>query len=269
MRVTLEEMAGLFGVAAAQPVDLRVSMEDAPAFFRSRGENNPDGWGLGWFDPGGQPRLVKHPLPPSGELPAGAASAEACGSVIVAHVRRSSRAPRAERNTHPFLSNGWLFAHSGALYPLLETRVRRETGRVSYEGQTDSEAFFRLLLDRLQAPAGPVEAIRSAVTLAIEDGQFSGLNFILARAGELYAFRYATRSATYFSLFWERREPGRPLETRSLETQALICSSALARVPAVVVFSEKISEAMQPLEMGRLLVVRTAPHLAADVTSLI
>jgi hypothetical protein len=39
--------------------------------------------------------------------------------------------------------------------------------------------------------------------------------------------------------------------------------------PAAVVFSEKISEAMQPLEMGRLLVVRTAPHLAADVTPLI
>lgn len=269
MGVTLEEMAGLFGLAAAQPVDLHVSMKDAPAYFRSRGENNPDGWGLGWFDPGGQPRLVKHPLPPSGEFPAGAASAEACGSVIVAHVRRSSRAPRAERNTHPFLSNGWLFAHSGALYPLLETRVRRETGRVRCEGQTDSEAFFRFLLHRLQAPAGPVEAIRSAVTLAIEDGQFSGLNFILARAGELYAFRYATRSATHFSLFWERREPGRPLETRSLETQALIRSSALARVPAVVVFSEKISEAMQPLEMGQLLIVRTAPDLASDVTPLI
>lgn len=262
-------MAGLFGLAAAQAVDLHVSMEDAPACSRSRGENNPDGWGLGWFDPDGQPRVVKHPLPASGEIPAGAASAEACGSLIIAHVRRSSRAPRAERNTHPFLGNGWLFAHSGALYPLLETKVRRETGRVSYEGQTDSEALFRLLLHRLQAPAGPVEAIRSAVRLAIEDGQFSGLNFILARAGELYAFRYAARSAAYFSLFWERREPGRPLEIRSRETQALIRSAALAHVPAVVVFSEEISEAMQPLEMGQLLVVRTAPDLTSEVTSLI
>jgi glutamine amidotransferase len=262
-------MAGLFGLAAAQPVDVHLSMKHAPAYFQSRGENNPDGWGLGWFDLGGQARVVRHPLPASGEIPEGAASAEACGSVIVAHVRRSSRAPRAQRNTHPFLSNGWLFAHSGALYPLLETRVRRETGRVRCEGQTDSEAFFGLLLRGLEAPVGPVEAIRSAVTLAIEDGQFSGLNFILARAGELYAFRYATRSGSYFSLFWERREPGQPLETHSPETQALIRSAGLAHVPAVVVFSERISEATQPLEMGQLLIVRTAPDLAAEVISLI
>jgi predicted glutamine amidotransferase len=247
-------MPRLFALVAREAVDLRFSMEQAPEHFSARGENNPDGWGLGWFTVEGQPEVRKHALPARGEIPEGQAEAEGCASLFVAQVRRSSRAPRAEANTHPFSAGGWLFAHSGALYPLLETKVRRETGRISHEGHTDSEAFFRLLLHYLESRE-PLEAIRMAVKLAVDDGQMSGLNFLLARPGELYAFRYAARSASYFSLFWQRRDPGAPLQATSPDTRAAVRSNDLARVPAVLVCSEQFGGTWQPLELGDLLII--------------
>jgi predicted glutamine amidotransferase len=265
-------MARLLGLVAGTPVDLYFSMKEAPKHFQARGENNPDGWGLGWFN-GGVPEVRKHALPASGEIPEEEAAAEARSELFVAHVRRSSRTPRAVANTHPFAAGGWLFAHTGALYPLLETKVRRQVGRISYEGHTDSEAFFRLLLHNMETQPDPVEAILAAVRLAVEDGQFSGLNFVLARAGTLYAFRYATRSAPYYSLLWLRREAGRPLEATSRDNFALVRSNLLADTRSVLVCSEELggpaAEPWKPLDMGELLVVHGGPELTTETIRLV
>jgi len=266
-------MCRLLGLVASQPVDFNISMAEAPEHFRALGQNIPDGWGLGYFLDG-EPQVRKHALPAKGEIPVEDAAAEARADVLVAHVRRSSRAPRALRNTHPFAQNGWLFAHNGALYPLLEARVRREVGRVPYEGQTDSEALFRLLLRHLERYGDPPEAIQAAVEPLVEDGQFSGLNFLLARAGTLYAFRFATRSADYYSLSWIRREPGLALEATSRDNYARLRSQALADTPAVLVCSEELEaappgQAWQALEMGDLLVVHADAELKTETIHLL
>ncbi len=253
-------MSRLFGLVAARPVDLSFSMQDAPRRFGAQKQNNPDGWGLGWFA-GGQACVSKHALPQTGQPPAEEAAAEATSDVFIAHVRRSSRAPRSPKNTHPFASNGWLFAHSGALYPLLETAVRRQAGRgAPYEGQTDSEAFFRLLLANLAAGSDAVEAIRRAVRFVVDDGQFSGLNFLLARDGTLFAFRFAARSSEYFSLYTLRAEGGTALDGTSRDNYANVRCNALAETPAVLVCSEKLQGTLEQapwrqVEMGELLVV--------------
>lgn len=266
-------MCRLLGLVASQAVDLCFSMADAPARFRALGQNNPDGWGLGYFLDG-RPEVQKNALPAAGEIPAENAAAEARSDLLMAHVRRSSRAPRATRNTHPFAEGGWLFAHNGALFPLLEARVRREVGRAPYQGQTDSEALFRLLLRNLERHRDPPEAIRATVAPLVEDGQFSGLNFLLAGAGVLYAFRYATRSETYYSLHWLRREPGRPLEAASCDNYARLRSGALAEASAVLVCSEQLEEpppgqSWQALAMGELLVVHADPDLKTQTLRLI
>jgi len=223
-------MARLLGLVAGEAVDLRMSLAEAPAEFAKLGQSNPDGWGLGYFVDG-QAEVHKHELPAQGAIPAGQAEIEARSRLFVAHVRRGSRAPRARKNTHPFSLGNWLFAHTGALYPLLEVSVRRLAGRDRpYEGQTDSEALFHLLLSHLYAPAASdrgasrrgderfpgrpaeggrneaeasaaVAAIHEALKPVLADGQFSGLNFLLAGPEALYAFRYAARSADYYSLF--------------------------------------------------------------------
>jgi len=269
-------MPRLLGIVASQPVDLSFSLAGAPEHFASRKQNNPDGWGLGWFS-GGQPSVRKSALPAGGAVPAEQASAQAHARLFVAHVRRSSRAPRADRNTHPFSAGGWLFAHTGALYPLLEVAVRRQSGRAAAaeaEGQTDSEALFRLLLHHLGRPVNPIQAIRDTVAPIVADGQFSALNFLLARDGELYAFRHAVRSASYYSLYWNCRGPGRPLACRSSETRAEVSSQGLALTRSIIVCSEQVEqpaagESWRALGLGELLVVQASPEPSAETLRLL
>ncbi len=266
-------MPRLLGLVSAPPVDLSISLADAAGHFAALGQNNPDGWGLAWLE-NDEFRVNKHDLPIRGDIPAGQASAAGESPLFVAHVRRASRAPRAVKNTHPFVQGGWAFAHSGALYPLLEVSLRRAAGRaLPYEGQTDSEAFFHLILANLEKLTDPVEAIRASAQLVIGDGQFSGLNFLLASRDALYAFRYSTRSASYYSLYFLRRQPGCALQSVSSDTRARVRSVGLAGVEAVVVCSEQIDppaphQSWQPLEMGELLVVRREPGLPAEIIRL-
>lgn len=258
-------MARLFGLVSDRPVDFRFSLAEAPARFQAHGQNNPDGWGLGYFREG-RAEVRKSALPAQGELPPDEAGTQATSDLFVAHVRRSSRAPRAWKNTHPFTEKGWLFAHTGALYPRLEARVRREAGRAPYEGQTDSEALFRLLLLKLDSHPDPAQAIRAALAPLLEDGQFSGLNFLLARQGALYAFRYAARSAGYYSLYWQQRGPGAPLQARSSDNFAVLESQGLAAASAVLVCSERLAGPgeWRPLEMGELLAVEAGAPPRVD-----
>src|SRR5260221_3820873 len=98
-------MCRLFGLMAEGDVELAVSMMDARTMFHSQGHTNPDGWGVGSFQ-GGQASVTKHELPPKGELTREQGSFRGSGSLFLSHVRRSSRAPRAHKNCHPFQHDG-------------------------------------------------------------------------------------------------------------------------------------------------------------------
>jgi glutamine amidotransferase len=256
-------MCRLLGLVASGEVSLEMSLMDAPAQFHAQGHTNPDGWGLGWFS-GGEPHVLKHELPAKGELSPEQGRGQASGSPLIAHVRRSSRAPRALKNCHPFLHDGWLFAHNGALYPLLEKWVRKSASGAKYEGQTESEAVFHWLLLSIEK-AGSVEAgVRAAVTPMVADGQYSSLNFLLARAGELYAFRQATRSLGYYSIYYLKRPAGGELEAVSQDVHSRLRSDGLARHAAVLVATEKLTpEPWQILELGHLLCVKADLSVSA------
>lgn len=255
-------MCRLFGLMAAAPVGLEISMVDAPAQCRALGQLNPDGWGLGFFEDGA-PRMLKQVLPAQGELTREQAQGRAEARLFLAHVRRSSRAPRALGHCHPFTHDGWLFAHNGALFPLLEKWVRSRVGAVNYEGHTDSEAIFRWILQNVEKAARPDEGIRAAVEPLVADGQFSSLNFLLAGPGVLYAFRYAVRSAGYYSLYYLHRPPGSEMEATSRDVFSRLRTGGLARHRAVLVASEALTpEPWRALGMGELLCVRESLETA-------
>jgi len=249
-------MCRLFGLMADGDVELAVSMLDSPAKFHAQGHTNPDGWGVGCFH-SGRATVTKHELPANGEFTADQGSTRQTGSLFLAHVRRSSRAPRAQKNSHPFQHDGWMFGHNGALHPLLEKWVRKSVGSVKYEGQTESEALFRWLLQSIEKAGGVEAGIKAAVQPLIADGQFSSLNFLLARAGELYAFRYATRSLGYYSMYYLERPMGNELDAVSQDVHAHLHTQGLASHRAVLIATEKLSgESWQPVEPGHLWCVK-------------
>jgi glutamine amidotransferase len=135
--------------------------------------------------------------------------------------------------------------------------VRGKAGAVQYQSQTESEALFRWIIMNIER-AGSVEAgVRAALTPLIADGQYSSLNFLLARAGELYAFRSATRSVGYYSLYYLDRPAGGEFDVTSQDVFARLRSNGLAVAPALLVASEALGgEFWKPLELGQLLSLR-------------
>lgn len=55
-------MCRLFGIIANREVDIEFSFHRADKPFKSFSEDNPDGWGIGYYSKEGEPRVFKQGL---------------------------------------------------------------------------------------------------------------------------------------------------------------------------------------------------------------
>ena len=259
-------MSRLFGIVGARDVCLRFGLGELTQRLELLKQNNPDGWGLGWIGSEGC-RTERRALPLHGSPETGEAWIEGQGGRFVGHIRRGTRGGRSQANTHPFLHEGWLFAHSGHLFPKLEASLRRKLGQVQLESETDSEALFRWLLKNREAGQGAEDWLRQSLEFLVADGEFSSLNFIMANQATFYAFRLCTRSETFYSLYYRRWPPGLALAADSEETYTRLESPGLAEADAVMVCSEKLLGASwTALQQGELLSV--TPNLQVETFKL-
>lgn len=100
-----------------------------------------------------------------------------------------------EENTHPFVANGWAFAHNGGI-PVSE-RIDALTSarwRGLRRGDTDSERYFLALLERVEARGSLLEGIRSAVADVREVCGSASMNAVLVGPGVM-AVVHASRGA--------------------------------------------------------------------------
>ena len=104
-------MCRLLGMVASQPTDLEFSLER----FKDFACDNPDGWGIGWYEEG-LPKIFKQGisvLDSKSEL--AKFSKKVKSRIIIAHIREGTGAEPADRNSHPFIYKNWLFAHNGSV----------------------------------------------------------------------------------------------------------------------------------------------------------
>ena len=151
---------------------------------------NPDGTGLGYFAPFVGPVIDKEPLPGYQDPAFTREAKHVSSTTFVSHIRYATTGARTTENTHPFAMDGMLFAHNGMLGGLdaLETRLGNDMRFVG--GDTDSERFFALLAKEIHAHRNIGLGISSAVGWIADNLPVSSLNFVLATADELWAFRY-------------------------------------------------------------------------------
>ncbi len=236
-------MCRLFGLLANKLVGVGFSFFVAHRSFSQQSMRNPDGWGVAWLDKNGEWRLFKETLPLAESDRVHEVIGKAVrGRIIVAHVRLATTGELREENTHPWVYRGWVFAHNGVvdrrrLLSLIDRRYQ------DFEGDTDSEALFHLVVQEVEAQGDPVEGIKSAVEKILEAGvDFSSLNFIASDGRRLYALRYATTNLEYYTLYYLRRPNlNRPLEHRSKETRILIKMKLAMGERAVLVASEPLT----------------------------
>lgn len=258
----------LLGVIANKEVDLEFSLLRADKPFKSFGQFNPDGWGIGWYERG-VAKVEKEPISIKESQVFPRLSKFTVSKIIICHVRKSTTGRPSKENSHPFCYKNWIFAHNGSvnredLYQLLKKEFQK-----SIKGQTDSEAYFYWIIQNIEEKGDPVEGIKAALNEVVNH-RCTGLNFLLSDGQCLYSFRYANSNASYYTLYYLKRAPhgNSPFQYQSKELQALYLSKLLNQEKAVLVCSEKLTEEnWKEIDLGFL--IKVSPELEVSMHKII
>lgn len=109
-------------------------------------------------------------------------------SLVIAHLREAKHGEVSFNNTHPFYSQGWVFAHNGSMDNFRE--IEKEIEGVDFESETDSERYFYLILKHIRQQGSVKQGIRSAIRWLEDNGIEGGKNFLMSNGEQLYAYRY-------------------------------------------------------------------------------
>ena len=192
-------MCRLLGLTAGrEPISASFWLLDAPDSLEVQSRRNADGSGIGFFDPAGTPVLDKQPEAAFQDKEFTREAKQARSPVFVAHVRWASVGGRTVQNTHPFAMQGRVMAHNGGLGDV--GRLAEQLGRYRQLvlGETDSEHYFALITQQIDAHGGDVGAgIAAAAGWIAARLPVSSLNTVVAAPGELWALRYPGQHALH------------------------------------------------------------------------
>jgi predicted glutamine amidotransferase len=159
-----------------------------------------DGWGIVSFR-GGSPRYEgrsERPMhmDPSYDSALSSVSSVEGPNIVVVHARRGSEGSRSLTNTHPFISDGIVFAHNGTVKGFHPETIRRQ------KGQTDSERLFMRLMDICDEKKDLRGAIKSLVREDIPGHEYTAAIMLVSDGKTLHGYRgYADEAnAWYYGL---------------------------------------------------------------------
>ena len=209
---------------------------------------NGDGFGVGWYDLQGKPRLYRSTHPAWNDRNLRELAAGVSSPLFFAHIRASTGTAIQETNTHPFRYGRWLWMHNGLIREF--SRVKRELVLAvddslypSIEGTTDSETFFYLALT-FGLESDPVAAVERAVGFIEEVGHRQGVELPIqmtvatSDGTSIWAFRYSSEGDSRSLFFSTRMDtlkamyPESELAWLSDETRVVV-SEPLGDLPGV------------------------------------
>jgi len=240
---------------------------EAPDSLAEQSRREPDGTGLGTYDPDGHPIVSKQPLAAYEDQQFAQEAREVSSRTFVAHVRYASTGAVSPENTHPFEQRGRLFAHNGVIENI--ARLEQELGDAAtlVRGETDSERYFALITREVERDGDVSAALARAAGWIADNLPVFALNLILITDSDLWALRYPDVHELYV-LERDAGGPagGRHLEHASARGSVRVRSGDLANKPAVVVASERMDEdpGWRPLQSGEL--VHVDPDLRVTIT---
>jgi predicted glutamine amidotransferase len=258
-------MCRLLGLTAGrEPISASFWLLDAPDSLEVQSRRNADGSGIGFFDSSGTPVLDKQPEAAFQDVEFTREAKQARSPVFVAHVRWASVGGRTVQNTHPFAMQGRIMAHNGGLGDVARLAEQLGSYRDLVLGETDSEHYFALITQQIDAHGGDVGAgIAAAAGWIAATLPVSSLNTVIAAPGELWALRYPAQHALHIierpaGASGAAAAPG--LHVRSATSS--VHAPALQELPSVVVASEELDG-----ERGwRMLAAGELVHVRPDLT---
>ena len=264
-------MCRLLGLTAGrEPISASFWLLDAPDSLEVQSRRNADGSGIGFFDPSGTPVLDKQPEAAFQDVEFTREAKQARSPVFVAHVRWASVGGRTVQNTHPFAMQGRIMAHNGGFGDVGRLAEQLGSYRDLVLGETDSEHYFALITQQIDAHGGDVGAgIAAAAGWIAARLPVSSLNTVVAAPGELWALRYPGQHALHII----ERPAGASVPAAAGDAAAAaglhvrsatssVHAPALQELPSVVVASEELDG-----ERGwRMLVSGELVHVRPDLT---
>ena len=154
---------------------------------------NPDGWGVGWYDEYGT-QIIKESRPADRSRLATSflEHSGARSRIFVSHTRRATAGRVGYINTHPFYrrfeQKTWIFAHNGTIDP---HQLRFPSGEFRPIGETDSELIFCSLLSWLSREEIQMTGRNSFILLhekLREINRLGELNLIFSDGRHLFAY---------------------------------------------------------------------------------
>ena len=175
---------------------------------------NGDGFGVGWYDEGDEPRLYRSTHPAWNDRNLRELAAGVSSPLFFAHIRASTGTAIQETNTHPFRYGQWLWMHNGLIREF--ATFKRELVLAvddafypSIEGTTDSETMFYLALT-FGLRDEPIRAVERMVGLVEATGRRHGvenpiqMTVATTDGRSVWGFRYSSEGKSR-SLFFSTR----------------------------------------------------------------
>jgi glutamine amidotransferase len=249
-------MCRLFGMSSS-PLRTRATfwLLDAPDSLSDQSRQEPDGAGLGYFEPNGAPRLYKAPIAAYEDRRFAREARHVESATFLAHIRFASTGAVEQRNTHPFEQEGRMFAHNGVVEGLDRLDAELGPDRALAKGDTDSERFFALITREIRRSGDVTGGIEQAARWVAEHLPLYALNLIITTAQEVWALRYPDTHPLYTL----ERQPGghhgdRHLDHSGSGGRMRVHSTDLAAAAALVIASERMDDspmwrAMEPGEL--------------------
>jgi len=261
-------MCRLFALSGGtEPLDADFWLLNAPDSLTAQSHRDPDGAGIGTFDPEGRPVVHKAPTSAFNDADFAHEAQVERSPTFLAHVRFATNGALTYANTHPFEQDGRLFAHNGELgdLPRLEQELGDDLALVG--GDTDSERLFALITRETRRRNGDLhDGIEAAVSWVAEQLPVYALNLILTTESEIFALRYPDTHTLYVL----DRPAGGDQGTRPLHHQSSlgtrVHSNDAANRPVVVIASEPMDAdpGWRALQSGELLHINA--NLAINTT---
>ena len=167
--------------------------------FTSLSAVHGDGWGMAWRMPGNEGIDAARSTRSAADDPTYFQLAgQALGSAGLVHLRWATDGLDVDpANTHPFTDGPYALAHNGSISPIdTLDGMLSDTGRARLQGTTDSERYFRLVLQCIEAGGDERAGLVRAVGMLHEKFPEASLNALFLTATSLYAVHANSRAAT-------------------------------------------------------------------------
>jgi predicted glutamine amidotransferase len=251
-------MCRLFGMSGGtRAVQATFWLLDAPTSLLLQSETQPDGVGLGTFEPDGSPLVYRKPVSANRSQTFIADAREVRSTTFLAHIRHATAAQPTRENTHPFQQHGRIFAHNGVLADLDDLRSRLGSHAELLQGETDSELYFTLMTKRIEEAGGDIGAgITAAARELAAEIELYSLNMLLTTPTDIWALRYPDTNPLWVL---ERSlagfDDGAMFDKRSNAGITRVFSGELAILPATVVASQRMDSnpTWRMMESGELI----------------